>query len=73
MLEDPVCSAAIDLLAARINRYEKAVAVSAAAQRLNESAPAVGGPGLVDLPEYVARLIEAEGANRAEDLREESR
>ena len=70
VLADPVYSAAIDLLAARINRYEHGVRLSAAAQRLNVTAPAAAPVSGLDLHEYVGRMIQNEGANRAEDLRE---
>lgn len=70
ILDDPVHAAAIELLAARIIRYEQGLAVVAAAHRLNQTAPAAAPVGALDLPEYVDRLIHDEAANLAEDRRE---
>lgn len=39
--------------------------------RLNQTAPAPAPVGALDLHEYTARLIATEGANRAEDMREQ--
>jgi hypothetical protein len=69
VLADPVHAAAIDLLATRITRYEEGVTIGAAATRLNETAPAPAPVGSLDLPEYVAALVQTEAADRAEDQR----
>jgi len=70
IVDDPVYSAAADLMAAATANYEYRIEVVAAAQRLNRQAPATPSPALVALPDLIDKIIKAEASARADDLRE---